>query len=88
MGRTGAGKSSLTLCLFRIVEAAGGHIYIDNIDIGKIGLGDLRSKLTIIPQVTFLFLMNAGWEHIKNLQKYCFATKPLVLILSVKLLVE
>lgn len=52
VGRTGAGKSSLTNCLFRILESAGGQIIIDGIDVASIGLHDLRERLTIIPQVS------------------------------------
>ncbi|BGP13132.1 hypothetical protein JCM10213v2_001051 [Rhodosporidiobolus nylandii] len=54
-GRTGAGKSSLTMVLYRIVEAAGGKVEIDGVDISKIGLHDLRSRLSIIPQDSQMF---------------------------------
>jgi len=55
VGRTGSGKSTLALSLLRIVEASEGKIIIDNVDISKIGLDDLRSHITIISQDVSLF---------------------------------
>jgi len=51
-GRTGAGKSSFVKALFRIVEAAEGHIFIDGVNIKTLGLKTLRSSITIVPQET------------------------------------
>ncbi|KAF8649184.1 hypothetical protein AX16_005982 [Volvariella volvacea WC 439] len=50
LGRTGSGKSTLALSFFRFVEATEGRIMVDGIDIANVGLTDLRSRLTIIPQ--------------------------------------
>ncbi|KAI9826732.1 MAG: hypothetical protein M1819_007277 [Sarea resinae] len=55
IGRTGAGKSSLTLALFRFLQARQGSIFIDGIDISKLKLSDVRSRLAIIPQDPVLF---------------------------------
>ncbi len=56
VGRTGAGKSSLVLALFRFVDAAEGSISIDGIDISSIGTNRLRRCITIIPQDPVLFV--------------------------------
>eukprot|EP00173_Palmaria_palmata_P005031 Plantae.Rhodophyta-Palmaria_palmata.ctg808.p1 GENE.Plantae.Rhodophyta-Palmaria_palmata.ctg808~~Plantae.Rhodophyta-Palmaria_palmata.ctg808.p1 ORF type:complete len:559 (+),score=116.80 Plantae.Rhodophyta-Palmaria_palmata.ctg808:177-1679(+) len=55
VGRTGSGKSSLMLVLLRLVEVSGGSITIDGIDVAELGLDDVRSNITIIPQDPVLF---------------------------------
>ncbi|KAF7297249.1 hypothetical protein MIND_00958000 [Mycena indigotica] len=55
LGRTGSGKSTLAMSILRFTDPSSGRILIDGIDITKIGVEDLRSRLTFIPQDATLF---------------------------------
>ncbi|EAL67254.1 ABC transporter C family protein [Dictyostelium discoideum AX4] len=55
VGRTGAGKSTVGISLFRMVECSKGSIFIDGVDISKVGLHELRDALGIVPQDPFIF---------------------------------
>lgn len=57
VGRTGAGKSSLINCLFRLMELDSGKISIDSQDISKMGLHQLRSAMSLIPQVGIFVIL-------------------------------
>jgi ABC-type multidrug transport system fused ATPase/permease subunit len=54
-GRTGSGKSSLFVCLLRLIEYEEGEILVDGVNLKQMGLSDLRSRITIIPQDPILF---------------------------------
>jgi ABC-type multidrug transport system fused ATPase/permease subunit len=51
VGRTGAGKTTLAVALFRITEIFAGKVLLDGLDVSTIGLDDLRKNIAIIPQV-------------------------------------
>jgi ABC-type multidrug transport system fused ATPase/permease subunit len=55
VGRTGAGKSSLIIALYRLVEASAGSIHIDGVNVGRLSLGALRRRIAIIPQEPVMF---------------------------------
>ncbi|KAJ7761604.1 hypothetical protein DFH07DRAFT_903306 [Mycena maculata] len=55
VGRAGSGKSTLATALLRFVDPSSGMVIIDGIDISKIGIHDLRSRITFIPQDAALF---------------------------------
>lgn len=84
MGRTGAGKSSMTLGLFRIIEAAEGNITIDGVNISEIGLHDLRGRLTIIPQVSVTFHSCCLFSNCKYRKLGTFILEIVILFLTRK----
>ncbi|OTF69735.1 ABC transporter-like protein, partial [Euroglyphus maynei] len=69
VGRTGSGKSSFALALFRVLEPIEGTIYVDNIDIRKVTLETLRKSLTIVPQDPIIFTATLR-ENVDTLSRF------------------
>ncbi|KAJ2799505.1 hypothetical protein H4R20_004415, partial [Coemansia guatemalensis] len=72
VGRTGAGKSSLVKSLFRLVPESltHGHIFVDDLDISQIGVGDLRPRMSIIPQESTTFEHKTIRENLDPLNEF------------------
>ena len=83
MGRTGAGKTSLVSALLRLAEPTGGSIVIDGINVGTIGLHDLRKNMSIIPQVQVSFLIVPLYYTVNRTQ-CCLVDQFIIILIHFK----
>ena len=70
VGRTGSGKSTIIQSIFRLLEPETGSIRIDGIDLSKVGLHTLRTRISVIPQVPFLFSGSTIRENLDPFGQY------------------